>query len=541
MKSRLAIICWLAILPCLYATGAAVDALHQTIAYRLLDEPPTLDSMMQATSTSTFILGHVCEGLLRFDQNNRLAPGVAESWQSAGNTFTFQLRRSARWNDGQPVTAHDFVFAWRKTLDPATASEYGFILFPIKNASAISSGKSKTTELGVQARDDHTLVIELERPCAYFLSLLTFQTYLPVREKFYHQQGDQYAADARRLLYNGPFMITEWVHAASLNMKKNPCYWDKDNIPLQEINIPHFVSNGKTLLNLFQAGNICMAELNEDTLQEALQEGLALKRFLMGAIAYIELNHRKGVDDVGFSNRPTSNLHFRKALQAIISPDEITNRVVGTPGNAPLYSIFPSWVPGVVKPLAREYPLTPARVDVAAARAHLAMARQELGLREFPELIILADQARSAAKIAQYVQYQLLVKLGIHSKINQQSFKARLDEMARGRFDIVFSGWGPDYYDGMTFADLFASWNENNRGRYNNPLYDKLVAAANSTFDQQQRARLFQRMHNVIQEDAALIPWLERGEVYLQHPQLSGVTRRIIGMDPDFRFARVLP
>ena len=169
-------------------TLSAVDYKKGAITLILADEPPQLDSTRSTDQVSFFILGHVMEGLLRYDENNRLVPGVAERWEIRPDGATFWLRENARWSDGQPVTAHDFVFAWQTVVDPATASEYAFIMYPVKNAEAINTGKMPREKLGVRAVSDRQLEVQFEQPVAFFDKLVAFGIYDPVREDFYRNR-----------------------------------------------------------------------------------------------------------------------------------------------------------------------------------------------------------------------------------------------------------------------------------------------------------------------------------------------------------------
>ena len=179
----------------------AIDAASKTITAFLREEPPQLDSSRATDQVSGMVLGHIIEGLLRYDEHNQLAPGVAERWEITDSGATFWLRKDARWSDGKPVTAHDFVFAWRLVVDPKNASEYSYILFPVKNGEAINNGKLPLDALGVVAEDNHTLVVTFEQPLAYFDKLVAFGTYAPIREDFYRSTNGAYGADADKLLY----------------------------------------------------------------------------------------------------------------------------------------------------------------------------------------------------------------------------------------------------------------------------------------------------------------------------------------------------
>ena len=214
----------LAIALCLFSgaiEAQSVDATRQVVKIALAQEPPQLNSMKATDQVSIFVLGHVMEGLTRYDRRGNLAPGVAERWTLSATSAKFWLRKDAKWSNGDPVTAHDFVFAWRNAVDPKTASEYAFILYPVKNAEAINQGNLPITDLGIRALDDHTLEVTLERPTGYFMKLTAFVTTFPVQERFYRSVEASYAADASQMLYNGAFKITDWVHSASLKMQQN--------------------------------------------------------------------------------------------------------------------------------------------------------------------------------------------------------------------------------------------------------------------------------------------------------------------------------
>ena len=219
--------------------GRATDFDTKTITRVLVQEPPQLDSTRATDQVSILILGHIMEGLIRYDASNRLVPGVAERWDIRSDGATFWLREDARWSDGRPVTAHDFVFAWRTIVDPANASEYAFILYYMKNAGAINAGRMSPEALGVSAASDRVLEVEFERPVGFFDKLVAFAVYFPVREDFYLSRNGRYGADAEDLVYNGPFMMTRWVHGAHLRLEKNPNYWNRDTVQLNVIDMPY--------------------------------------------------------------------------------------------------------------------------------------------------------------------------------------------------------------------------------------------------------------------------------------------------------------
>ncbi|NJN52702.1 MAG: peptide ABC transporter substrate-binding protein [Gammaproteobacteria bacterium] len=512
-------------------TGEAVDIEARSISLAMTGEPPQLDSTRATDQVSGFVLGHVMEGLLRYDAHNNLSPGVAERWQIEPDGATFWLRADAKWSDGKPVTAHDFIFAWRRVLDPATASEYAFILFPIKNGEAINAGALPVTALGVKALDDRTLQIEFERPIAYFDKLVAFATYLPVRQDFFDSRNGRYGADADDLLYNGPFTITRWVHSASLRFEKNSEYWNRDAIALNVIDVPYITPDANATLNLYKDGKIAVTTLNSDTLENALDQRWKLERFNDGSVFFLEFNYRPG--------RITANYNVRRALQLVTDSGELVYKVMKLPGNLPGETLFPIWLKGVNGLFRQEYPPRVHTVDVAAARRHLELATAELGIEKLPPLVLLTGDDPLSNKQAEYFQNVYSRQLGLEVKIDKQIFKQRLAKMTAGDFDMVMAGWGPDFADPLTFGDLFSSWNLNNRGRYSNPELDGAVRTAQNSMDPKVRMDAFGDIQRIIYDDAVILPNYERGVVFVRDPRLKGMVRRAVGTDPDYTAAYV--
>jgi oligopeptide transport system substrate-binding protein len=510
------------------ASRAAPGA--KVLRLAMSEEPPQLDSTRATDSVSIFVLGHVMEGLTRYGPGGEIVPGVAERWELGDRGAVFHLRGDARWADGRPVTAHDFVFGWRTAVDPKTASEYAFILYPVKNAEAVNGGKLPTSALGVRARDDRTLEVELERPTGYFLGLTAFATYLPVREDFYRARPGRYAADAGDLLSNGPFILTSWIHAASLTLERNALYWDAARVQIDRIEVPYFTGDPSTRYNLFKDGKIDQTGLDKDLLGRAQADRFKMKSFTAGSVFYAEFNHRPG--------RVTSNLHLRRAIRLVFDPSEYVSKVIGIPGTRPGLSLIPSWVPGVERPFRKEYPLTPVRPDLDEARRELELARAELG-GKVPPLSWLTQDDPFTAREAEYFQYLLSSRLGVALKIDKQTFKQRLAKMTSGDFDIVAAGWGPDYPDAMTFADLFASWNENNRGRWRSDRYDLLIRKAQGTADPKTRMDAMAEAERILLDDVGVLPTCEAASIYVHSARLSGVVRNVVGPDPDYTRARV--
>lgn len=507
---------------------AALDKGVLTLA--MAGEPPNLDSTKATDAESFFILGHTMEGLTRYDKNGKIVAGVAEKWEITDTGATFYLRKNAKWSDGKPVTAKDFVYALKTVVDPKTASEYAFITYPIKNAEAINTKKAAPgTELGVVATDDHTIKFTFEKPCGYFLSLTTFATYYPVREDVRAQFGDKYAAEAGNLMYNGAFKLTKWVHGAALKMEKNDQYWNAAAVKLAAIDIPYITPDDTARFNLFKDKKIDNLGLSKDTLVNAQKEKFKVKKYSDGTLFYLSFNFREG--------RITANKNLRKAIAAMYNPTEYVSRVVGIPGTQPGVRLVPNWMMGTNKLFKDEYPVPTPKQNIVAAKKHLADALKELKMDKLPPLVWLTGDSPLASRESEYFQGLFKTHLGIELRIDKQIFKQRLAKMTAGDFDIVAAGWGPDYADPMTFADLFSSWNDNNRGLWKNAKYDEHIRAAQATSDQKVRMDNMAKAEKILLEELPIVPTYERTVMYTHSDRLDGIVRRSVGFDPDYTHA----
>lgn len=512
-------------------SAKAVDPINQSITIAIAAEPPQLDSTLATDASSGMVLGHVMEGLLRNGMDDKLEAAIAERWEVTETQAKFWLRADARWSDGEPITAHDFVFAWRTALKPENASEYAFLLYAIKNGRAINEGTIPYTELGATAVDDLTLVVDLERPLAFFDKMVSFPTFLPIREDFYNNTKGRFGADAWEMLYSGPFSITSWVHGSSLLLERNPYYWDKENISLNQINVGYITSDATAKINFFKDEKIAFTTLLSENLSNAMAQRWHIERTQDGTVFFMDFNHAEG--------HVTSNRNLRKAMHLVLDMEELVYKVTKLPGYIPGESLFPTWLQGVNGKFREEYPAPKLVLDQNKAMEHLQLAKQELGVSEIPEIILLSGDNPLSSLQSEWVQEVLRTKLGISVKIDKQIFKQRLAKMTAGEFDLVLAGWGPDYNDPLTFGDLYASWNKNNRGKYYNPEMDRLIEAVQNSVDPTTRMEIFAAIQQLLFDDVAQLPMYERGVTFVTHPHLKNVKQRVIGASTDFTRAYI--
>ena len=513
-------------------SGNAIDYENNAITIALREEPPQLDANRATDASSNVVLAHVMEGLLGYDIDAQLVPGVAERYEIREDGATFWLREDALWSDGVQVTARDFVFSWKRALDPETASQYAFILYPVKNAEAINRGELPVAMLGVRAVSDRILEVDFERPTPYFDKLVAYLTYFPVREDFYNSTNGRYGADADMLLYNGAYVLTDWVHGSTMRWVKNDKYWNRENKGfLDEIHTAYITQDINAKLNLFKDGQIVDTHLLSPMLPTAMEQRWQIDRSMDGSVFYLEFNHR---DD-----RITRNKNFRRAIQLSQDPNELVYKVLKEPSYLPGVSLFPAWLSGVSESFQKEYPPVQHQMNVEKAREHLELARQELGIEEFPPLMMLAGDTPIGLLSAEYYQQLFRKHLGLEFRIDVQIFKQRLEKMRQGDFDVVLSGWGPDYNDVLTYGDLFSSWNLQNRGRYSSQKMDALIRIAQSELDPRKRMDAFGDIQHLLYEDVVILPMYERGFSFVVDPRLKDFRRRSVGPEVDYNYAYI--
>jgi oligopeptide transport system substrate-binding protein len=509
-----------------------VDVARKAVALNFLDEPKNMDAQKASDQVAIMILSHTNEGLTRLDQSSNPIPAVAESWEMKGETkYIFKIRPTAKWDDGKAVTAGDFEFAWKRGLDPKLASEYAFFLYPLKNAKAANKGEKPIDEVGVKAIDDSTLEVTLEQPTGYFIRTLNFPTFFPARKDFVEKQGEKYAAEAETLISNGPFKVTEWKHNSSIKLTKSETYWNKDQIALNEVNMPYLIRDENSEYNMFKDGKYALMQtIAKERLQDAQENKLQIRKYNVGTVWYFQINTTRAL----FANQ-----NFRRALKVGIDRNEYVNQVNGIPGARPAYGLIPDYMPGVAATFGEEFDRSFKDADIAKAKEYLAAAMKEMNLKEIPEFSILGSDSTTSKRDLEYYQRYLKEKLGLNVKLDFQTFKVRLERTDRKDYDIVLSGWGPDYLDPMTFADLFTSWNGNNNTGWKSAEYDALIKKAQGTADNKVRMESMAKADKILIEQAPIINLFQAGRVYVQDPRLVGVIRSPVGADPDFYFARI--
>lgn len=476
------------------------------ITVNLVQEPAEMNSMLTSDSSASVILREIMAGLTKLDKNDNPVPDLATSWKVSDDklTYTFELRKDAKWSNGDPVTAKDFAFAWTTAMDPKTASVYSFILADnIKGGDDFNGGKGTAAQLGIKVLSDYELQVTLARPIPYFLNLCAFQTYLPVDEKAYKTiSGDKYAKDADKFVTDGAYKMTEWKHNDHITLTKNDDYWDKANVNIPKVKFV-MINDQNATMNAFKAGQLDQMVLAKDPLAKFKAEGQPIATYNAGSNWYLEFNTKR---------KDFSNTKIRQAMGMAIDTKSFCDNVLKD-GSLPATGLVPTAIAGANgKEYAEARGDISLKFDAAKAKSLLTEGLKEIGMTadQFKPVFI-TDNTTAAVRETTFMQEQWKTNLGVNVQLQPMAFKARVNAMHSKDFDIVMAGWSPDYNDAMTFLDMFMTKNGNNDPQYANPAYDDLIKKAAKESDAVKRQDiLIQAEKMIVQQDCPVFPiWYE--------------------------------
>ncbi|KQL36687.1 peptide ABC transporter substrate-binding protein [Psychrobacillus sp. FJAT-21963] len=517
----------------------AVDE-EQVLNLIMTAEIPTMDSALVTDAVGFDLLNNVNEGLYRLNQENVAVPAIADGEPTVsedGLVYTFKLR-DANWSDGSPVTANDFEFAWKRAMNPDTASEYGPYMMGgvIKNATEISEGTVEYTELGVKALDEKTLEVTLEKPTPYFLSLMSFGTFLPQKEEFVTSQGENYAKNSESLLYNGPFTLANWDGTGlSWQLLKNEQYWDKDTVKLTEINYD-VVKEPATAVNLYTNGEKDRAGLSGEYAMQYAADPELLKESET-SVFYFKYNQERNGEKT-----PLANVNIREAITKAFNKEDLASVVLAN-GSVPANYLVPKdFTFDEDGNDFRDVNGDMATFNVEEAQAAWEKGLAELGVKEL-SIEILGGDTELSKKMDEYFKSQLETNLpGLTVTLKEVPFNVRLDLDTNQDYEIQVAGWGPDYQDPYTFMNLWLTGGGNNKMSYSNPEYDKLVNSANNELALDAAARwqaLADAEKLLIEKDFGIGPIYQRGLMFLQKPYVKGIIAHPFGGDYSYKWAYI--
>jgi oligopeptide transport system substrate-binding protein len=481
-----------------------------TISVNLEDTIRDLDSTTTTDEVSSNILVNVIEGLYRLDENARPVPAQAEKADISedGLTYTFTLRDGIKWSNGDPVTSQDFKYAWLRVLDPDTASQYAYIISTfVEGAADYNEGNGDPEGVAIEAPDDKTLEVKLASPSPFWLGLTSFYTYYPQNQKFVEEQGERYAQSADALIYNGPYILTEFNPTNGVTLVKNADYWDKANVDIEQVE-GRIVKELDTAVNLHESGDLDITEIDSQYVNE-YKDSPDFDQRTTFVCFYLSFNEEVPA---------FQNANIRKAFQIGYDRNALAQKILND-GSVPASGLVPDGIAGPGDQTFREAegPTVPEYNPKEAKRLY-EQGLEEIG-GEAPTIELLSYDDSTARDTATFLQSQFEDNLGAKIDVKVQPFDRKLELESNGEFQLSYQGWGADYNDPMTFLDLWTTDSPFNTGKYSNTRYDQLIKQAKAEVDQDERMQQLEEAEKIlVEEDAGVAPMFFEGTSRLIEP-----------------------
>ncbi|MCC6795438.1 MAG: peptide ABC transporter substrate-binding protein [Candidatus Hydrogenedentes bacterium] len=484
-------------------------------------EPQSLDPQLTTGHTEHRILTSLFEGLTTLNQKTlEVEPGVAKTWEISedGRTYTFHLNPDAKWSDGAPMTANDFVYSFKRILSPKFAAEYSYMPWCIENAEAFNKGTIEDfAQVGVKAIDNATLEVKLAYPAPYFLSMQMHNAWFPVQQATIEKHGkiDDRQSDwilAGNMVSNGPFKLAEWKPNELIRVVRNEHYWDAKNIKLNEIEFYPVNGNLQTAERMFRAGEV-------DTIETLVITKVPVYKRDNPSVLKLEPFAGTYFYRMNVTRPPLDDPRVRLALAMSVDKESVCNDVLFgafTPANA----LTPPGLGGYTAEAGIPY-------DLAKAKALLAEAGYPDG-KGMRDIEILYNESEDHQLVAEAVQDMWKKGLGINVVTNKQEWKVYLSSMTTLNYDVVRAGWIADFLDPMNYCECFTTDNGNNRTGWSNPQYDELEKKARHELDPKQRFAYMQEAEKLLLSQTPIIPIYTYRQRYLINSDLQGCDGNIL-------------
>ena len=519
MKKRFLTTCCALAIASLFSNAWAADvpagtklAADQSLVRHIKDEPASLDPAKAVGLPEIQVIRDLFEGLVNQNEKGQLEPGVATKWQSNDNrTWTFTLRDDARWSDGTPVTAQDFVYSWQRLVDPKNTSPFAWFaaLAGINNAQAIIDGKMPADKLGVTAVDARTLRVSLDKPVPYFPNLTANFSFYPVPKAVVEKFGNDWTKPGN-LVGNGAYTLKDRIVNEKLVAVQNKNYWDNGKTVITQVTfIP--INQESSATKRYLAGDIDITESFPKNLYQKLLKDIPGQVYTPPQLGtyYYAFNTQKG---------PTADQRVRLALSMTIDRHIMADKVLGT-GEKPAWRFTPDVTAGF-KP--EPSPFEEMSQDEANAQAKTLLQAAGYGPNKPLKLTLLYNTSENHQKIAIAVASMWKKNLGVDVKLQNQEWKTYIDSRNTGNFDVIRASWVGDYNEPSTFLSLLTSSHSGNISRFNSPEYDKILEQASQETTDAARNKDYNMAEKIIQEKAPIAPIYQYTNGRLIKPWLKG-------------------
>jgi oligopeptide transport system substrate-binding protein len=502
------------------------SAKNQVLRIAEMNEASSLDPAKVVDNGSFILLNNVQEGLMRL-KNKQPVEGIAENVNISSDqlTYTFTLRKDAKWSDGKPITAQDFEFGWKRVLDPKTKSSYSFILFPIQGAKEYHDGIKNQNEVGITSLDPHTLVVKLKEPMLNFLSLTTLPAYLPQRQDLVTKFGDKYATTSQNTVYSGPFVVKEFNRAKTV-LTKNDRYWDRNNVSLQQVEL-RLVKNIDTAVQLYQSNQVDIAPVNRKYIG-SFKDSSELKIVERATSYYLVMNQQ---------NKFLANPNIRRAINLSINRQKLTDQILRD-GSKPAGALIHPAISGIGNKSFRQMTKKEwVRYQPQQAKALLAKGLSELNMDKPPDEIHLLSYDDEKREVAIAVKKQLQDILGLQVQIDSVTSKEKIVCQNQGKFDIAVSSWGADYNDPIAYLELWSADRRLNIARFKDKEFNDLLEKSKKTVLPEEKIKhLSIAEKKLIQDQAVIVPLFYRTSSFLQKPYVQDFYNHAIGADYSLKW-----
>lgn len=514
------------------SSGAAGESASggKVLRYQVSTLVDSMDPALSNDYTSCGVLSQCMIGLNTKDESGAPVFGLAESETKSedGLTITFKIRDDAYWANGDPVTANDFVYAWRRVADPATASNYQFFIQTacIVNADDVVSGKLPLEELGVVAEDDKTLVVNLSAPCPIFDFLMTSTCFLPLSQSFVESCGAEFATSPETINCNGPFKVTAYEPSTmAVDLVKNDKFYDADKVKLDGVQF-RIITDSQTAALSFENGDLDVVTLNGNLIEQYEDDPRYSTRS-DGYNWYLCPNmKRDGLD----------NLNIRMALAKSYDKEAITKRVLKD-GSTPMDYFVPVGLAASAE--GKDFREDAGdgydswKYNVEEAQAFWQKGLEELGTTSL-SYTFMCEDTDSAQAVAQFLQSEWQTNLpGLTIELQVLPKKARLEYMQKGEYDIGLTRWGPDYADPITDLDMWVTGSTTNYSQFSDPEYDETIKSAKTgelALDQNARWDALVACEKKLADQCALFPIYGQSVAVMTNPEVSGIRYYAVGL-----------
>ena len=499
-----------------------------------------LDTIDISKATGYGQTGNVFESFYRLGKNGQPTAGLAKkaTVSADGLTWTFTLR-DAKWSNGDQITAQDFVYSWRRSLTPKTASPYAYLFSGVKNADAISKGKLPVEQLGIKALDNKTVEISLEKPIAYFKVLMAYPLFGPQNQKVVEKYGKKYATNSKYMVYSGPFVIKDWTGTSDKwSFQKNPNYWDKKQVKLDKISYK-VVSNPNTGYELYQQGKLDMTPLSSQQVKN-YKNSSEFKQYPYSYVAFLAYNFNA---TNAANKKALNNQNIRRALSLVLDRKVLTKKVFGDGSQVPTGFVANDLAknPQTGVDFSKEQAVTKTvAYDANLAKKYWRKGLAETGLKELTFNILASSDTPTNDALTQYLQSQYTKMLpGLKVKVQNIPGKSALERARKGEFDIYVSGWGGDFNDPITFLQIPLTGTSYNYGNYSNSEYDRLIAKATNEDANDKLARWNDLVAaaKLFNSQQGVSPLYQQTTTYLQKKRVKGIIHNTAGTQWNYKYA----